>query len=80
MHTECMHSTRPLTGLLIYSYTVVSVASLNQQAVKTFGLMWLPKFHVTADGQVVNRSGVPIYVVHGNARSLAKMAIVPNWT
>ena len=34
--------------------------------------------HVTADGQVVNRSGVPIYVVHGNARSLAKMAIISN--
>ena len=32
-----MHSTRSLTGLLIYLCTVVSVASLNQQALKTFG-------------------------------------------
>ena len=31
---------------------------------------------VTPDGRVTCRSKTPIYVVHGNARSLAKMAIV----
>lgn len=34
--------------------------------------------HVTPDGQVKSRSGTRIFAVHGNARSLAKMAIIPN--
>jgi hypothetical protein len=32
--------------------------------------------HVTPHGRVVNRSQTPIQVVHGNARSLAKLAII----
>ena len=32
--------------------------------------------HVTPDGQVVCQSGTPIYAVHGNARSLAKLALI----
>ena len=32
--------------------------------------------HVTPDGQVVSRSRTPIHVVHGNARSLRKLAII----
>ena len=32
--------------------------------------------HVTPDGRIVDRSQTPIHVVHGNARSLVKLALI----